>query len=53
MADGYSILHDGKSHAADQFFLTLMADGIFVHAGNIAAVDMVKPGVFADLPGAQ
>lgn len=52
-ADGYSIRHDGKSHATDQFFLTLMADGIFVHAGNIAAVDMVKPGVFADLPGAQ
>ena len=52
-ADGYSILHDGKSHATDQFFLTLMADCIFVHARNVATVNVLKPGIFADLPCAQ
>ena len=44
-ADGYSILHDGKSHATDQFFLTLMADCIFVHARNVATVNVLKPGI--------
>jgi hypothetical protein len=44
---------DIKFHTLDQRLATVVAQSVFVERGKIAAVDVVKPGIFTDLPGVQ
>jgi len=46
------IRFDIESYTPDQCLVAAMADCVFVKPWEIAAIDVVQPGIFADLPGA-